>query len=130
MLGGVEACYRDIGKRKWTLDWEERGRKYGLERRLNEAGRFIFCSVCDLGLKEFNIIVPEGKGLFGGGGGWYTLAEKLRGLGVEPNGDAKSSFILEAQPREKGVVSGSNDGVRRLLREKWVIPWRLLSLNL
>ena len=49
---------------------------------------------------------------------------------MEPNGDAKSSFILEAQPREKGVVSGSNDGVRRLLREKWVIPWRLLSLNL
>ena len=75
MLGGVEACYRDIGKRKWTLDWEERGRKYGLERRLNEAGRFIFCSVCDLGLKEFNIIVPEGKGLFGGGGGVHSGRE-------------------------------------------------------
>ncbi|RVW53102.1 hypothetical protein CK203_080666 [Vitis vinifera] len=50
--------------RGWTLDWEERGRKYGLERRLNEAGRFIFCSVCDLGLKEFNIIVPEGDSLW------------------------------------------------------------------
>lgn len=40
-------------------------------------------------------------------GGWHTPAEKLRGLGEEPQGDAKSSLIPVAQLREKGVVSGS-----------------------
>ncbi|KAL6350101.1 hypothetical protein AAG906_004039 [Vitis piasezkii] len=44
------------------------------------------------------------KGLLGG---WNTLAEKLRGLGVEPYGGAKPPITPEAQQREKGAVSGS-----------------------
>ena len=99
MLGGVKDCCRESGDRKGVLAWEERGRKYKLERCSKEAGRFLLCSVRALELKRFCIIVPEGKGLLGG---WNTLAEKLRGLGVEPYGGAKPPITPEAQQREKG----------------------------
>ena len=48
LLGGVEACCKENGNRKWAFAWEEMGRKYRLERCLNEAGRFLLCSVRDL----------------------------------------------------------------------------------
>ena len=48
LLEGVEACCREIDNRSWVLGWEEGGRKYRLERRFNEARRFILCSVRDL----------------------------------------------------------------------------------
>ena len=103
MLGGVKDCCRESGDRKGALAWEERGRKYKLERCSKEAGRFLLCSVRALELKRFCIIVPEGKGLLGG---WNTLAEKLRGLGVEPYGGAKPPITPEAQQREKGWSQG------------------------
>ena len=43
-----EACCREVNNRGWAIGWEEGDRKYRLERRLNEAGRFILCSVCDI----------------------------------------------------------------------------------
>ena len=72
---------------------------------MNEAGRFIFCSVCDLGLKEFNIIVPEGKGLFVGGVVVHSGRE-IKGAWSGAAWRCEVS-ILEAQLREKGVVLGS-----------------------
>ncbi|KAL6332363.1 hypothetical protein AAG906_004933 [Vitis piasezkii] len=64
------------------------------------------CDVCWVELRPAAGImeIGKGKGLLGG---WHTLAGKLRGLGGEPQGDAKSSLIPVAQLREKGVVSGS-----------------------
>ena len=48
LLEGVEACCREVDNRSWVIGWEEGSRKYRLERRLNEAGRFILCSIRDL----------------------------------------------------------------------------------
>ena len=56
-------CCRDRDDRSWSLVWEEEGRKYRMERRSNEAVRFLLCSVRDLEAKRFCLIFPEGKGL-------------------------------------------------------------------
>ena len=48
LLDGVEACCKEANNRVWVIGWEEGNRKYRLERRLNEAGRFILCSVRDI----------------------------------------------------------------------------------
>ena len=98
LLDGVEACCREIDRRRWVLGWEEGGRKYGLEFCSNDAGRFLLCSVRDLETKIFSIIFLEGKGL---SGGWNTLAKKLRGLGVVLVGGLKETRVLEVSLREK-----------------------------
>ena len=59
--------------------WEEDGRKFKVEIRENEAGRYILCSIIDVESKRFCLVVPEGKGLLGG---WVLFAKKLRDLGV------------------------------------------------
>ncbi|RVW43903.1 hypothetical protein CK203_072377 [Vitis vinifera] len=84
----VEVVLIEVG----PLVWEEERRKYSLERRSNEAGRFLLCSVRDLEAKCFCLIFPEGKGLFGG---WNILAKKLREVGVVPTGGLKDPFSIE-----------------------------------
>ena len=69
-----------------------------MERRTNEAGRFILYSVCDLEAKRFCLIFPEGKRL---SGGWNILAEKLREVGVAPFGGLKDPLSLEVLKKEK-----------------------------
>ncbi|KAJ9705507.1 hypothetical protein PVL29_003512 [Vitis rotundifolia] len=69
-----------------------------MERRSNEAGRFILCSVRDLEAKRFCLIFAEGKGLFGG---WNILAEKLREAGVVPVGGLKDPPSFEVLKKEK-----------------------------
>ena len=98
LLAGVETCCRGSDHRSWSLVWEEGGRKYRLERRSNEAGRFLLCSVRDLEAKRFSLIFPEGKGLIGG---WNILAEKLREIGVVPSGGLKDSLSIEVFRKEK-----------------------------
>ena len=80
-----------------------------MERRSNEAGRFILCLVRDIESKKFNIIFLEGKGQ---SLGWSSLAERLRGFRVAPSGGLqvpKGSEVLlrekegsKVQRREKG----------------------------
>ncbi|RVW38063.1 hypothetical protein CK203_097261 [Vitis vinifera] len=98
LLVGVESCCRDRDDSNWSLAWEEENRKYRLERRTNEAGRFILCSVRDLEAKRFCLIFPEGKRL---SGGWNTLAEKLREVGVAPFRGVKDPLSLEVLKKEK-----------------------------
>ncbi|RVW40247.1 hypothetical protein CK203_078334 [Vitis vinifera] len=98
LLVGVESCCRDRDDSNWSLAWEEEGRKYRLERCSNEAGRFILCSVRDLEAKRFCLIFPEGKRL---SGGWNTLAEKLREVGVAPFRGVKDPLSLEVLKKEK-----------------------------
>lgn len=79
LLEGVEDwCREDTGKRL-VNGWEDGERKYRLEKRPNEVGRFILCSVWDLEAKKFCLVFLEGKGF---AGGWTTLAEKLGSLGI------------------------------------------------
>ena len=101
MLVGVETCCRGSDDRSWSLVWEEEGRKYSLERRSNEVGRFILCLVCDIEAKRFCLIFLEGKGLFGG---WNILAEKLRGVGVVPTGGLKDPLSIEVLMKEKELI--------------------------
>lgn len=79
LLGGVEACCREEKFGKVIKTWVEGRRKFRLELRANEAGRYILCSVRDLEAKRFSLVFPEGRGLIGG---WVLLAEKLRSLGI------------------------------------------------
>ena len=99
LLDGVETCCRESNNRGWAIGWEEGNRKYKLERRLNEAGRFILCSVRDFESKKFSLIFPEGKGQ---SLGWNLLAVRLRDLGVAPSGVFLAPKGLEDLTREKG----------------------------
>ncbi|WKA06293.1 hypothetical protein VitviT2T_024196 [Vitis vinifera] len=98
LLEGIEFCCRGREDRGWSIVWEEKGRKYNLERRSNGAGRFLLCSVRDLEAKRFCLVFPEGKGLTGG---WNILAEKLREVGVVPTGGSKNPVSFEALKKEK-----------------------------
>ena len=51
-----------------------------MESRVNEAGRFLLCSVTDGEGKRHKIFFPEGMGLVKG---WSILAEKSRALGIK-----------------------------------------------
>ena len=99
LLDGVEACCREVNNRDWVIGWEEGNRKYRLERRLNEAGRFILCSARDIESKKYSIIFPEGKGH---SFGWNSLAVRLRGLGVAPTCGLQVTKGLEDLLRAKG----------------------------
>ena len=97
LLVGIGTCCRGKDDRGWSLVWEEEGRKYRLERRSNEAGKFLIFSVRDLEAKRFCLIFPERKGLFGG---WNILAEKLREVGVVPIGGLKNPLSIEVLKKE------------------------------
>ena len=81
LLLGIEDCDMISRNQDWFANWEEEGRCYKLERRSNNVGNFLYCSVRDAGWKMFGICIPEGKGLVRG---WKIMAEKLRSLGVGP----------------------------------------------
>ncbi|RVW84524.1 hypothetical protein CK203_041270 [Vitis vinifera] len=89
LLEKVEACCRGVIVQGLVKRWEDGGRRFKLESRANEAGRYLLCSVVDLESKRYCLVFPEGKGIMGG---WVLLAEKLRSLGVmsrdEPKGNA------------------------------------------
>ncbi|KAL6349008.1 hypothetical protein AAG906_033664 [Vitis piasezkii] len=137
LLAGVESCCRGRDDRSWSLVWDEEGRKYRMERRSNEAGRFLLCSVCDLEAKRFCLIFPEGKGLFGG---WNILAEKLREVGVAPFGGLKDPLSFEVLKKEKDLeprtfVDVAKSKMGRLGDKVWlevgrrVTPGRLEQLG-
>lgn len=111
LLVGVESCCRDRDDRNWSFAWEEEGRKYRLERRTNEAGRFILCYVRDLEAKRFCLIFPEGKRL---SGGWNILVEKLREVGVAPFGGLKDPLSLEVLKKEKELDQRTYADVAKL----------------
>ena len=98
LLAGIETCCRGRDDRGWSLVWEEEGRKYRLERRSNEEGRFLLYSVRDLEAKRFCLIFLEGKGL---SGGWNILADKLREVGVVLIGGLKNPLSIEVLKKEK-----------------------------
>ena len=76
---GLEACVRTSSVPVWGNVWEEKGRRYKMEKGSNQAGVFIRCSVRDSGGKSYNLMFSEGKGVVGG---WRILAEKLSQLGI------------------------------------------------
>ena len=69
-----------------------------MERRANEEGRFILCSILDLEAKRFCLVFPERKGILGG---WVTLAKKLRSLGVAAPLEGKAGSVSEGDKASK-----------------------------
>ena len=45
---GAESFRRGVGKNSEGQEWRENERRYSLELRKNDGGRFILCSVADL----------------------------------------------------------------------------------
>ena len=122
LLEGIEFCCRGRDDRGWSIVWEEKGRKYNLERRSNVAGRFLLCSVRDLEAKRFCLVFPDGKGLTGG---WNILAEKLREVGVVPTGGSKSPVSFEVlkkenEPEPRTYVEVANSKTGRLGDKVWL----------
>ena len=103
LLEGVEAnCRGEFGQR-FVKSWEDGGRRFKLECRVNEAGRFLLCSVVDSDAKRHCLVFPEGKCFLEG---WALLADKLRSLGIstrdEPKEVSESSKIESRDGDSKG----------------------------
>ena len=79
LLLRLEDCKNIAHNQDWFTKWEKAGRRYKLERRSNNTGSFIRCTVRDLGAKWFCLCFPKGKGFTKG---WKLLLEKLKMLGV------------------------------------------------
>ena len=98
LLEGVEDCCRDEGLERWSKGWVEGGKRFKLERRLNEAWRFLLCFVLAEEENRFSLVFPEGRGFHGG---WSILAEKLRYLGVASSAEARrvsGSLLRQGAP--------------------------------
>ena len=66
---------KEADKNNEGLEWRENGRRYNLELRKNDHGRFIFCSIIDLDGKRHRLFFLEGNDLING---WTLLEEALQ----------------------------------------------------
>ena len=62
------------------MEWRENGRRYSLELKKNNAGRFLLCLVADADGKRHRLFFPEGNGLING---WTLLVEALQDMGTK-----------------------------------------------
>ena len=99
LLWGVEEFCR-VSVPAWrTLVWRENGRSFRLESRVNNAGRFLLCSVTDGEGKKHWLVFPEGRGLING---WSMLARKIRGLGFKPRQEMIPRRSVTSDPPKRG----------------------------
>ena len=106
LLEGFEGCCREEKEGRMVKVWEEEGRKFRLERRVNGAGRYVLCSVVDVETKGFCFVFRQGKGLLEG---WAILAEKLRALGVVTQEEVKIEEALRVESKTKVVTIEGKD---------------------
>ena len=97
----------DADKNNEGLGWCENGRRYSLEMRKNEHGRFLLSSVTDLDGKRHRLCFPEGNGLLNG---WTMLENALQAMGnKEVRGDSekavKTFSSVKSDKQKGGVVS-------------------------
>ena len=98
LLEGVEECCRVSVPARKPLEWWENGRYFRLERKENNAGRFILCFVTDAEGKKHRLVFPKGRGFLNG---WTMLVEKIRGLGFKALQENKPMRIV-TQELSKG----------------------------
>ena len=99
LLRGVEKCCRAFDPASRTLAWRENGRSFRLESKVNNAGRFLICSVTDGEGKKHWLVFPEGRGFING---WSMLAEKIRGLGIKSRQENISRRTATLDPPKRG----------------------------
>ena len=107
LLEGVEDWCRGESSSGCLKVWEEGRRKYRLECRSNEAGRYLLSSVRDLEAKRFCLVFLEGKGLVGG---WFLLAQKLMALGVSTSALSKGELDTSNSEKDGYRVKGKEKG--------------------
>ena len=76
ILKALEACCNWRGKKPFKEDAIDRGRRYKIEMRQNEAGRFLMLSVLSEDDRRYFIFIPEGFDLLG----WEFMRCKLKEL--------------------------------------------------
>ena len=94
----VESFRKEAGKNNRGLEWRENRRRYSLELRKNDGGRFILCSVADLDGRWHQLSFPKGNGLINW---WFMLEEALQALGTMENRGEKTKPI---KPTSLGKV--------------------------
>ena len=89
-----------------------------MERRSNEVGRLILCSIWNLEVKKFCLVFLEGKGFVGG---WATLAKRLRTLGIVTR--PKSTLVpgfggAGSEKSSRGALAKTNQSLVEVAKEK------------
>ena len=98
LLEGFEECCREEKKGRLVKVWEEEGRKFRLERRVNGADRYVLCFVVDVEAKRFCLVFPEGKGVIGR---WAIITENLRALGIVTQKEDKGVEAIQINSKKK-----------------------------
>ena len=106
LLKSMVSFRLEVDKNIEGLGWCENGRRYSLEMRKNEHGRFLLCSVTDLDGKRHRLLFPEGNGLING---WTMLEEALKALGYKEDiGDRskleKKSLLGKVEKQKGGLL--------------------------
>lgn len=65
LLEGIESCCKTSEVKKGVSRWKEVDRRFYLDLRSNEAGKYVQCTVWDSEEKRYSLIFPERK-QFGG----------------------------------------------------------------
>ncbi|RVX00292.1 hypothetical protein CK203_024581 [Vitis vinifera] len=76
ILKSIEACCKWRGKKPFMGDVNDRGRRFRIEMRQNDAGRYLLFSVLSEDDRRYFIIIPEGFDLLG----WDLFRSKLKEL--------------------------------------------------
>ena len=99
----MESFRLEADKNIEGLVWHENGRRYSLEMRKNEHGRFLLCLVTDLDGKRHILLFPEGNGLING---WTMLEKALQALGHEEDigdrGKEGKTYSSGKEDKQKG----------------------------
>ena len=103
----MESWCRGESNSRCLKVWEEGGRKFRLECRSNETGRFLLCSVRDVEAKKYCLVFPEGKGLVGG---CLLLAQKLRALGVSTPALSQGNLGTPNPEKDGCSIKGNEEG--------------------
>ena len=105
LLMGVEECCRASVSTGRNFAWRENGRSFWLESKVNNAGRFLLCSVTDGERKKHWLVFPEGRGFLNG---WTMLAEKIREMGFKPRQEDIPMRTVTAGPSKGGGSRSKN----------------------
>ena len=129
LLKSVVSLRIEVDKNIEGLGWCENGRRYSLEMRKNDHGRFLLCSVSDLDEKRHRLLFPEGNGLING---WTMLEEALQAMGYkEDRGErrklVKTSSLGKAEKQKGGLFPGTSMEIMNPGRRRQETVWLDIS---
>ena len=106
LLKSVVSLRKQAYNNNEGLEWRENGRRYSLELRKNDHGRFLLCLVTDLDGKRHRLLFPEGNRLING---WTLLEEALQATRYkEDKGEkrklAKTSSLGKVEKQKGGPI--------------------------